>query len=218
MTRRYIFADEAGDFTFRRGDNISRYFIVCTVSMDDCDCAHALHELRRDLIWRKEKVGHYFHATTDAQSVRDAVFATICKHDFKIQATIMEKSKAMPRVRESEASMYKYGWFYHFQHAFAPHIEKDDELLITAATIGTKAAQKAFTKSVNDVVQQHVPRHQWATSFWPSASDPCLQVADYCTWAIQRKWERDDSRSYALIADRITRERDLWQHGAKHYY
>jgi hypothetical protein len=30
----------------------------------------------------------------------------------------------------------------------------------------------------------------------PHMSDPCLQVADYCTWAIQRKWERGDERSH----------------------
>jgi len=26
------------------------------------------------------------------------------------------------------------------------------------------------------------------------------KVADYCAWAIQRKWERDDLRSYELIS------------------
>lgn len=114
--------------------------------------------------------------------------------------------------------MYQYGWHYHFKHGFAPYIDSDDELLITAATIGTKAAQKRFTNAVNEVVQQHVPRNQWATTFWPSAADPCLQIADYCTWAIQRKWERGDDRSYRVIADRITREYDLWRHGTTHHY
>jgi hypothetical protein len=49
-------------------------------------------------------------------------------------------------------------------------------------------------------------------------ADPCLQAADYCTWAIQKKWERGNVRSYDLIAKRITRERDLWAHGPKHHY
>jgi hypothetical protein len=37
-------------------------------------------------------------------------------------------------------------------------------------------------------------------------SEPCLVVADYCTWAIQRKWERDDQRSHELIAGKIASE------------
>jgi len=45
-----------------------------------------------------------------------------------------------------------------------------------------------------------------------------LQIADYCTWAIQRKWERTDAKSYNIIKDRITYEYDLWGHGTKHYY
>jgi hypothetical protein len=91
-------------------------------------------------------------------------------------------------------------------------------VLITAASIGTKKGQGVFTDAVNDVVQQHLRRDQWAAHFCSSASDPCLQVADYCTWAIQRKWERDDERSYELIKDRISYEYDLWSHGTKHYY
>lgn len=37
-------------------------------------------------------------------------------------------------------------------------------------------------------------------------SEPCLVVADYCTWAIQRRWERNDGRSHALIATKISSE------------
>ena len=35
MTRQFIFADEAGDFTFAKGPN-SRYFVVCTVMLNSC--------------------------------------------------------------------------------------------------------------------------------------------------------------------------------------
>ena len=92
MTRRFIFADEAGDFTFAKGSNISRYFIVCTVVMDDCKIGSDLLALRRDMAWRRSPLGDYFHASKDAQAVRDEVFGLIKKHDFTIQANIMEKS------------------------------------------------------------------------------------------------------------------------------
>ena len=58
----------------------------------------------------------------------------------------------------------------------------------------------------------------YRTDFCPAAADPCLQVADYCAWALQRKWERNDLRSYNLISDRITYEYDLWSRGDKHHY
>jgi len=50
------------------------------------------------------------------------------------------------------------------------------------------------------------------------AADPCLQIADYCAWAIQRKWERQDLRSYDLIRAKIRSEYDLWAKGTDYYY
>ncbi|ATQ42332.1 DUF3800 domain-containing protein [Caulobacter mirabilis] len=218
MGRLYLFADEAGDFAFTRGDNVPRYFILGTVVLESCDIGTELLALRRDMAWRKMPLGDYFHASTDKQSVRNEVFELLKSAKFQIHATIMEKSKAQPQVRESRERFYKYGWLYHFRHSQKHYLTAGEELHITAASVGTKKGQGAFTDAVNDVVQQTIGRRQWATSFWPSASDPCLQVADYCIWAIQRKWEREDARSYALIRDKVVHEYDMWAHGGKHYY
>jgi hypothetical protein len=218
MARLFIFADEAGDFVFARGNNISRYFIVCSVRMDSCEVAHSLLDLRRRLVWLKQPVNDYFHASEDKQAIRDLVFASIAPHDFSIQATILEKSKAGPAISSSAPQFYQHAWLYHFTYAIAEFITDTDELVITAASVQTKKAQAVFTNAVNNVIQQHLPRERWATSFAPCSHDPCLQVADYCTWAIQRKWERGDSRSYDLVKYRISYERDLWQHDSRHHY
>ena len=218
MTRLYIFADEAGDFAFKRGPNISRFFVVCTITTHSCSAANALLDLRRELVWEGLKLGEYFHAATDSQGVRNRVFAVLCQQDFEIQATIMEKSKAQSQVRQSNHRFYQYGWYYHFKHGMARYIGAASEFVITAASIGTKKGQIVFTDAVNDVVSQTIRRRQWKTAFWPAGTDPCLQMVDYCTWAIQRKWERDDDRSYALIQNRIVYEYDLWAKGTSHYY
>ncbi|MBV9993883.1 MAG: DUF3800 domain-containing protein [Caulobacteraceae bacterium] len=218
MARIFLFADEAGDFAFKRGDSASRYFIVGTVALESCDIGTRLQALRRDLAWRGKPLKDYFHASEDRQEVRDAVFETIRDSEFQVHATIMEKAKAQPQVRESKERFYKYGWLYHLRHSNRKYLTASDELHITTASVGTKKGQAIFTSAVNDVVQQTVSRAQWATSFWPAATDPCLQVADYCIWAIQRKWEKGDSRSYDLINNKITHEYDMWAHGTKLYY
>jgi hypothetical protein len=51
-----------------------------------------------------------------------------------------------------------------------------------------------------------------------AAADPGIQVADYCAWAIQRKWERGDARSYDLIADKIDHEHEVWRGHTTTYY
>jgi hypothetical protein len=218
MSRVYIFADEAGDFTFSRHQRASRYFVVCTVTLESCDIGHDLMLLRRDLCWSDLSLGDYFHATEDKQAVRDEVFDLIRGTDgIKIQATIMEKSKVQRQLRTSDSRFYKYGWLYQFKYGVCGKLAKCDEVLITAASIGTKRRRNVFKAAVNDVIQQTVTK-TWRTAFFPASTDPWLQIADYCTWAIQRKWERDDSRSYNLIRRKVDYEYDLFERGNTHYY
>ena len=93
-----------------------------------------------------------------------------------------------------------------------------DRLFVTAASLGTKRQRGTFHKAVDDVVDQVAPCRSHRVAFWPMESDPCLQVADYCTWAIQRKWERDDARSYVLIQNKVQSEFDVWAVGRSYYY
>lgn len=218
LTERYLFADEAGCFTFNRQHNVSRYFILCTVTTSSLDVGLALHRLRQKLIWEKKELGDFFHATAEKQEVRDRVFDVMLEHDFEVQATICEKAKAQPQVRADKARFYKYPWFYHFKHGIARHIPGDTELLVTTASLGTKKERLTFTNALGDVMSQTIKKGKWAVDFRPSQADTCLQLADYCAWAIQRKWERGDMKSYDLISDRVTYEFDMWKHGKTLYY
>jgi hypothetical protein len=152
--------------------------------------------------------------------VRDRVFELIAKFDLKIYAQVLEKSKAQPQIRASKERFYQHAWYYLFRFAMPRIVRPADELLVTTASIGTKKGQAVFSEAVGDVLNQTVKLSQgaWRMAFWPANSDPCLQIADYCTWAIQRKWERGDSRSYDLIKQMILYEYDLWERGSKHYY
>lgn len=220
MTR-FIFADEAGNFDFSRGQGASRYFILTTVTMDDCDIGPELLDLRRQMVRDGLSVEGELHASTDAQAVRDRVFDLITANGrLRIDATILDKPKAEPKVRPDDVRFYKYGWYYHFKYV-APKlgIAKEDDVLLTAASLGTARKRKAFREAVDEVVSQIiVPPQKYRLAFWSAASDPCLQVADYCCWAIQRKWELGDDRSYQLIRPLIATEYDLWSVGRRTFY
>lgn len=218
MAKKYLFSDEAGCFAFNRNPNVSKYFIICTVTLSDLNVAAELVKLRRQMIWEGAPVGDYFHATEDKQDVRDRVYAAILKHDVRIQATICEKAKAQPHVTTSKAEFYKRPWYYTLKYGIAPHVNAGDELLITAASIGTKKERLTYCSKLDDVMRQTIKAARWAVDFRPSHCDPCLQVADYCAWAIQRKWERGDTRSYDMIKHMVTREFDLWSHGTEMFY
>jgi hypothetical protein len=161
-----------------------------------------LLDLRRRLAWDGFELGEYFHATTDKQAVRDEVFAAIAKHPFTIQATIMEKSKAQSQVRTSKPRFYQTGYFFHFKHGVSKQLTDDHEALVTTASLGNRKERAAFQAAVGDVMRQTNKHRKWMADFMPCHADPCLQVADYGAWAIQRKWESElkDQRSWERSA------------------
>ena len=216
--RKYIYADESGNFDFSRNPKASRYFILTTVMMENHKVATELFELRRELAWKGFNLRVGFHATEDKQFVRDAVFSILQPHHFRVDATIIDKPKAQPQLRVSAMRFYKYAWFYHMKYVAPKVATKQDEMLVVAAAVATKQKATTFGDAIKDVMDQVSPTSALENALWPAASDPCLQVADYCSWAIQRKWETGDERSYQLISNKVTTEYDLFKSEHTLYY
>jgi uncharacterized protein DUF3800 len=213
----YVFADEAGNFDFSLQPGASRYFILATVTAPDCKFGDRLLELRRELGWRGRHLDRVFHAAEDSQAVRDEVFDLLVNAHLRVDATILEKRKAQPHLQSGQ-ELYKMAWHLHFKRLAQDIATKEDRLFVVASRLGTKRKRGSFHTAIDDVVHQVAPCRAYRVAFWPAESDPCLQVADYCTWAIQRKWERGDSRSYDLIKDEIASEFDAWERGDELYY
>lgn len=218
VVRKHYFVDEAGNFDFSRKPSASRYFILTSVTMEDCHQTKALLDLRRELAWNGHELTDAFHATTDKQRVRDRVFELIAAMDIHVDATIFEKSKTIP-ARQNDLPFYKLAWYHHAKSTVPSRVMHGEELHVIAASLKTKNEQKAIASGIEDVIVQ--TGRQLTDSkvhYWPASTDPCLQVADYCCWAIQRKWERQDSRSHELIAHLIRSEYDMWGHNPHHQY
>jgi hypothetical protein len=219
MSRVYAFADETGNFDFSRGPKASRYFILTTATFGDgYALGDALQRLRLDLAWEGVELKGPFHATTDAQAVRDRVFAALGGHQFRLDATILEKPKAKPGIRITEERFYQIAWYFHMKHVAPLIARRADELMLVAASIGTKKKRAAFYQAVQDVMRQVGRAGLVRTAFWDAACDPHLQAADYCAWALGRKWESGDLRSYNLIRQKIRSEFDLFAPGTRTYY
>ena len=214
----HVFGDEAGDLVFKpAGNGVSKHFIIGTVTMDDCSISDELIALRREFAWNGLQLDE-FHATEDKQRVRDRVFDVIARHDLRFDATIYEKRKAYPYTYDDPLYFYKLAWFSHFKHVAPEIADARDELLVVASSLQIKRKKKttkaAVHEALKEVVNQVSPTVVCHCAFSPAQSDPCLQVADYMTWAVQRKLESADSRSYDLIKRQVgssTSCRSAWR-------
>ncbi len=219
MARIHLYADESGNFDWTHPPKGTKYFILTTVVIEDVDrIEQDLLTLRRNLAWEGEEINRAFHATLEAQAIRDEVFKIISGHALRIDATVLEKAKARPHLRTTPQRFYQYAWFYHMKHVTPLIAGEDDELFIVAASVSTKKKRDAYHEGVRDVMQQLAGARTYRTACWPAEIDPCLQVADYCCWAIQRRFERGDNRSYELIEHQVQTMFDLFLYGTTKYY
>ncbi len=149
-------------------------------------------------------LGAVLHASEDPQAVRDEVFGVLARCELRIDATIIAKREVPATLRDAHA-LYRYAWHEHLARIASEIARAGDRLLAVASDLGTRKRRGAFHLAVDDAVRSSA-RCPHRVAFWPNMSEPCLVVADYCTWAIQRRWEREDLRSQVLLASKIHSE------------
>ncbi len=215
--RIHVFSDEAGDLTFKpAGNGVSRYFMIGTVALADCAVGEELLRLRRELAWAGVQLDQ-FHATSDKQRVRDRVFDVLARSDVRFDVTILDKRMAFEYLRADPLRFYKTAWYLHFKYVAPRIVGSLDELLVVASSLQINKKKKLVHLAVSDVVAQVSPTVVYHTAFAQAMSDPCLQAADYITWAVQREYESGDSRSYDLIRHLIESEFEPWEGGSPLY-
>jgi hypothetical protein len=132
--------------------------------------------------------------------------------------TLLDKTKTQDHLRTNELRFYQQAWYLHFKYVAPRVCNPLDELFVVASSLQIRRKKQAIHEAVRDVVQQVSPTAVFHTAFWPAISDPCLQVADYVTWAIQRKYEMNDMRSYSTIRHMVHSEFQPFLGGPKTYY
>jgi len=215
----YVFLDESGDFNF--SSNGTKFFTFSTITKTrPSPWDTPLLSLKYDLI----EVGvdiEYFHAAEDRQAVRDRVFAII-RNDlgsFRIDSLVIEKRKTGPALQVLE-KFYPRMIGYLLRYVLDPKNLKDfAEVIVITDSIPISKKRKAIEKAVKQTLSRMLPRGtRYKILHHASKSCNGLQIADYCNWAIFRKWERMDLRSYDLIRSGIQSEFDIFRSGQRYYY
>lgn len=215
----YVFLDEGGNFDFSATG--TKYFTLTSVTKArPFQIAPILDHLKYDLIETGLDL-QYFHATEDRQAVRDQVFNAIQRHigSLRIDSLVVEKSKTGPALRD-EQRFYPQMLGYLLRYLLNDHLLQDvEEVVVITDNIPVKRKEKAIEKAVKQTLAEMLPDQiKYRILHHASKSSFGLQVADYCNWAIYRKWERGDARSYDLIKTRVKSEFEIFRTGKKKYY
>jgi len=220
-TRRplYIFIDEGGNFDF--SPKGSKYFTLTGVRLTrPFGFDPHLTELRFDILEEGLSL-EYFHATEDRQYVRDRVLHVIGNglRSIHVDCVVVEKRKTSPSMRE-DVRFYPEMMGYLLQYVFRGiHTDGVSEVIVITDRIPVSKKRNVVEKAVKTTLERMLPGGlPYRVIHHDSKSCSGLQVADYINWAIQRKWEREDARSYALVKHAIKTEFDIFQNGATYWY
>jgi hypothetical protein len=211
MGRRvYIYADEAGDPYFTKRKSASKFFILTSVSLgDECDADRVLLSLRQEFAWEGVPIPDgYFHASRDPPRVRADVLSVIASKPIRVDSVVLERARTYDRIKADPVRFYQIAWYLLLKWV-APQVTRPgDELLVVAATLGDGKKRKLFHAAVEDVTAQVADLASVTVQSvsWPASSDPNLWIADYASWAIQRRWEMADSVPRDKLAKLIKSE------------
>jgi hypothetical protein len=79
--------------------------------------------------------------------------------------------------------------------------------------------RRAVEKAVKITLAKRLPKGvRYRIYHHDSKSNFDLQIVDYCNWAVYRKWDRGDEKTYQTIKAVIRSEFDIFQTGTTYYY
>ena len=164
----------------------------------------------------------YFHCYRDNKNVRSRVFDLISSHidSIYIDCLIVEKAKTEPVLREDKR-------FYpellgHLLKLILP-IELDtgnvEKVIVITDKIPVNKKRAAIEGAVSTALQNMLPSGlRYHILHHQSRSHYGLQIADYCCWAIFRKWQKGEMAWYDRIKPAVRHEVDIFRTKSKYYY
>lgn len=167
------------------------------------------------------KTARVFHAKDDVPEVRREVFKLVARFDLRFYGVVRHKTALLDYVRqrnEREADYrYRGDEIYDtlVEELFRRYHPRADRLEICFATRGNKARTHAFRAAIAKAEARFESQHGMRRSAEVAiiASTPPqkagLQAVDYFLWALQRHYERDESRYLELVWNQVVEIEDL---------
>ncbi len=220
----YFFVDESGDPTFfnKKGEYIVGQEGCSIILQIGFICAPDPSPLRRAVLDLHEtiKADKYlkdipsientnvaFHAKNDVPEVREKFFKLIERMDLKAEFIVARKRLDVFTKRHNRSEDVFYNEIVsrlferklHKQNSVIYFSKRGNRLkqahlanAIQTATLNFEAKHKIKVETANEIFIQ-VP-----------SDEPCLQIADYMNWAVQRAFIKSDMRYYNFVKDKVS--------------
>ncbi|MEK6859224.1 MAG: DUF3800 domain-containing protein [Nanoarchaeota archaeon] len=202
---KYIFLDESGDLGFK--DKSSKFFVITLMCCDvhtEIEISRIIKKIRRKILKKKMKNTSELKGNNSSDKIRNAVLEKASKKNIEIYTIILDKSKVYNYLRDYKDKLYNYTANLILNECSFDNnkisLVVDKRGGVLAADFNRYIKFKLINKNNCDIKVEHKN----------SNKDGCLQVLDFISWAIFRKYESKDEEFYNIIRSKITTEKHMF--------
>ena len=203
----YLFMDESGSLDF--GSNGTRYFVLTSVAMTrPFTWFDALDSYRYDCI-EYGLTSEYFHCAEDNRHVRARVFGIIRDNlaSIRIDSLIVEKGNVAANLREAREFYPAMLGRLLSEVVVVEMAAGGGEVVVITDTIPLVNRRRAIERATRTTLSRLLPAGaKYRLLHHQSRSHYGLQVADYCCWAVYRKWQTGEPGGTQYIEPAIRSE------------
>jgi len=153
--------------------------------------------------------------------VRRKVFELIAGHlgSLRIDCLVVEKPKTGPALREDKR-FYPEMLGHLLKWVISRELKGGvDEVVVITDTIPIQKKRQAIEKAIKGALAKMLPvGMRYRILHHASRSHYGLQVADYCNWAVFRKWQKGDVEFYDMLKPAVKSEFEIFRTGTRLYY
>ena len=241
---RHRFLDEAGDTTFYgKGhtpvigvqNGVSLCFLLGMVKLRSPlePIRQAIRQLQESVandpyfadVWsiqkkKAEPGGYYFHATDDTDAARKVLFDYIKTLDLSFEAVVGRKIPSIFTLKHHSREAEFYADL--LSHLLKNKFQSGGDLILDIAQRGKVTRNVVFEDALNKATVRFLKRKKpdqikthIAFNVQYPRTEPLLNITDYLCWAVQRVFERGETRYYNFIAEKVSLVIDLYD--SAHY-
>lgn len=243
------FIDEVGDTTFYGSgkqlilgsEGVSLTFGIGIVRID-----RPLHEVRSEIIALQKQVeadtlfntipsvvkrtqrgGFFFHASKDMPEVRTVFLRYL--HELPCEAEVVIARKIPSLFAAKHHSQDDEFYADVLSHLIKSRLKRPQRLVLNIAERGSSTRAKvldaALAKATGRAGRRWTPdslKGEVVFNIQTPSREPLLNVADYLGWAVQRVFEKGETRFYDYLREKIRLVVDLYDSenypGNRNYY
>lgn len=240
-TNNYFFVDESGDTTFYnrkkewivgKENGSSKILLMSFIRTTEPEFLRKkINELKREILndnYLKEipsikKTQIAFHAKDDCQEVRYKVFTLLKELPFTCNTVVARKNEHVFKKFEGNTQRLYDSLI---TNLFKDILHLSSNNYIYIATRGSRKRQMPLENAIQDSLEYTenkfntcIDSTQKISSQTPSG-EVCLQIVDYCNWAIQRAFLQNEMRYYNFLKEKYGLIVDLYDYkeGWKNFY